>query len=186
MNVEPFNLGEYMSVAKNSIAKILVSACLVGEHVRYDGGALACKDRILKNWQQEGRVLAFCPEVAAGLTVPRSPAEIIGEGDGTAVLQGLAKVINRDGRDVTQRFVIGAKKALEKVISQSIAFAVMKDGSPSCGSSYIYDGSFTGVSEAGKGVTVALFEENGVRVFSEHQMAEANSYLKRFTGKVGD
>lgn len=49
-----------------------------------------------------------------------------------------------------------------------------------------YDGSFTGVSEAGKGVTVALFEENGVRVFSEHQMAEANSYLKGFAGKVGD
>ena len=175
-----------MNKQSNNSAKILVSACLVGERVRYDGVALICKDRILESWQQEDRVLAFCPEVAAGLTVPRSPAEIIGEGDGTAVLQGLSKVINRDGRDVTQRFVIGAKKALEKVISQSIAFAVMKDGSPSCGSSYIYDGSFTGVSQAGKGVAVALFEENGVRVFSEHQMAEANSYLKRFTGKVGD
>ena len=175
-----------MNGQKNNRAKILVSACLVGERVRYDGMVLVCKDRILEYWQQEDRVLAFCPEVAAGLTVPRSPAEIIGEGDGTAVLQGLAKVINRDGKDVTQRFVIGAKKVLEQVISQSIAFAVMKDGSPSCGSSYIYDGSFTGVSEAGKGVTATLFEENGVRVFSEHHLAEANSYLKRFTEKAGD
>ena len=175
-----------MNVAKNNRAKILVSACLVGERVRYDGVALVCKNRILESWQQEGRVLAFCPEVAAGLTVPRSPAEIIGEGDGTAVLQGLAKVINRAGKEMTERFVIGARKALEQVISQRIAFAVMKDGSPSCGSSYIYDGSFTGVSEAGKGVTAAFLEENGVRVFSEHQMAEANSYLKRFAGKVGD
>jgi len=175
-----------MNIAKNNRAKILVSACLVGERVRYDGMVLVCKDRILEYWRQENRVLAFCPEVAAGLTVPRSPAEIIGEGDGTAVLQGLAKVINHDGKEMTERFVIGAQKALEQVISQSIALAVMKDGSPSCGSSYIYDGSFTGVSEAGKGVTAALLEENGVRVFSEHQMAEANSYLKRFAGKVGD
>lgn len=168
------------------MAKILVSACLVGEHVRYNGVVLVCKNRMLKSWQQEGRVLAFCPEVAAGLTVPRSPAEIIGEGDGTAVLQGLAEVINRDGKKMTARFVIGAQKALEQVISQRITLAVMKDGSPSCGSSYIYDGSFTGVSEAGKGVTAALFEKNGVRVFNEHQMAEAHSYLNRFTGKVGD
>jgi len=168
-----------MKVAKKSRAKILVSACLVGERVRYDGMALVCKNRILESWRQEGRVLAFCPEVAAGLTVPRSPAEIIGEGDGTAVLRRLAKVINRDGKDMTERFVIGAQKALEQVISQSIAFAVMKDGSPSCASSYIYDGSFTGVSEAGKGVTAALFEENDIRVFNEHQMAEAAAYLTR-------
>jgi uncharacterized protein YbbK (DUF523 family) len=168
-----------MNGQKNSRAKILVSACLVGECVRYDGMVLVCKDRILEYWQQEDRVLAFCPEVAAGLTVPRSPAEIVGEGDGTAVLQGLAKVINRNGKEMTKRFVIGAQKAFEQVMSQSIALAVMKDGSPSCGSSYIYDGSFTGVSEAGKGVTAALFEENGVRVFSEHQMAEAAAYLTR-------
>jgi uncharacterized protein YbbK (DUF523 family) len=168
-----------MNGQKNSKAKILVSACLVGERVRYDGMVLVCKDRILEYWQQEHRVLAFCPEVAAGLTVPRSPAEIVGEGDGTAVLQGLAKVINRNGKEMTERFVIGAQKAFEQVMSQSIALAVMKDGSPSCGSSYIYDGSFTGVSEAGKGVTAALFEENGVRVFSEHQMAEAAAYLTR-------
>lgn len=168
-----------MSVAKNSSAKILVSACLVGERVRYDGMVLVCKDRLLEYWQQEDRVLAFCPEVAAGLTVPRSPAEIIGEGDGTAVLQGFAKVINRDGKEMTERFVIGAKKALEQVKSQSIAFAVLKDGSPSCGSSYIYDGSFTGVSEAGKGVTAAFLEANGIRVFSEHQMAEAAACLTR-------
>lgn len=168
-----------MNVAKNSRAKILVSACLVGERVRYDGMVLVCKDRLLEYWQREDRVLAFCPEVAAGLTVPRSPAEIVGEGDGTAVLRGFAKVINRDGKEMTERFVIGAQKALEQVISQSIAFAVMKDGSPSCGSSYIYDGSFTGVPEAGKGVTAAFLEENGVRVFSEHQMAEAAACLTR-------
>ncbi|MBC8432291.1 MAG: DUF523 domain-containing protein [Desulfobacterales bacterium] len=168
-----------MNGQKKSRAKILVSACLVGERVRYDGMALVCKDRILEYWQQEDRVLAFCPEVAAGLAVPRSPAEIIGEGDGTAVLQGLAKVINRDGKEMTEQFVIGARKALEQVMAQSIALAVLKDGSPSCGSSYIYDGSFTGVSEAGKGVTAALFEENGIRVFNEHQMAEAAAYLTR-------
>lgn len=70
--------------------RVLVSACLLGQPVRYDGGTVVTEGGILARWQMEGRVIPVCPEMAGGLPVPRPPAEIHGEGGGAAVLRGAA------------------------------------------------------------------------------------------------
>jgi uncharacterized protein YbbK (DUF523 family) len=157
--------------------KILVSACLVGERVRYNGVAMEFDNQILKYWRNNVLVVAICPEVAGGLPVPRPSSEISG-GDGCQVLNGLKKVINANEQDVTQYFLEGAQKTLLLARFHKIKLAILKEGSPSCGSSYIYDGSFSKIKKLGKGVTAALLEQNDIRVFSEHEISKAEEYLK--------
>jgi uncharacterized protein YbbK (DUF523 family) len=159
--------------------KLLVSSCLLGERVRYNGIVKHFEHHALKAWNRQGRIVAVCPEVAAGLSVPRPSSEIKG-GDGSQVLNGHKKVINVNGKDVTEYFLEGAQKALELAESFGIRIAILKEGSPSCGSSYIYDGSFTRIKKPGKGVTAALFKEYGIRVFSEREIQEAEKYLTLF------
>ena len=93
---------------ERSMQKILVSRCLLGHRVRYDGGAHGPFD-LLQQWLDEGRVVALCPEVAGGLPTPRPPAEIPG-GQGSAVLDGQLPVLTIDGEDVTAAFVDGAEQ----------------------------------------------------------------------------
>ncbi len=157
--------------------KILISACLMGERVRYDGSAGAYQNIFLQKWQAEGRLLNFCPEVAGGLPVPRSRAEIIG-GDGFSVVQGYAKVKTINGRDVTRFYLAGAQKALTAVDKHGIRLAVMKEKSPSCGSVFVHDGRFSGRLIKGRGVAAALLEKKGIRVFGESQIDEAMVYLE--------
>ena len=157
--------------------KMLVSACLVGERVRYNGIVKNFESHVLKSWNHQGWVVAICPEVAGGLPVPRPSSEISGS-DGNQVLTGRQKVVNIKGQDVTKYFLDGAQKALELAGSLGIRLAILKEGSPSCGSGYIHDGSFSGIKKPGKGVTAALLEENGIRVFSEREILEAEKYLK--------
>jgi len=111
--------------------------------------------------------------------VPRPAAEITQGAGGAKVLQGLAKVMDTDGRDVSAAFLAGARQALQLARQHGIRVAVLKQGSPSCGSGYIYDGTFTGVKTAGQGVTAALLESAGIKVFSEHQLAEADAMLSQ-------
>nr|BFD45088.1 DUF523 domain-containing protein [Pseudomonas sp. FFPRI_1] len=155
--------------------KILVSRCLLGHRVRYDGGASGPFAQ-LASWQQEGRVVALCPEVAGGLPTPRAAAEIPG-GQGVDVLEGKAPVLTRDGEDVSGEFLCGARQALELVEKHGIRIAVLKANSPSCGNLLTYDGTFSGVRVQGEGVTAALLRRHGVRVFSELQLAEAAAAL---------
>ncbi|WDH35124.1 DUF523 domain-containing protein [Pseudomonas chlororaphis] len=155
--------------------KILVSRCLLGHRVRYDGGASGPFDQ-LANWQAEGRVVALCPEVAGGLPTPRAAAEIPG-GQGGEVLDGLAQVITTEGEDVSAEFLSGARQALELVREHGIRIAVLKANSPSCGNLLTYDGSFRGVKVSGEGVTAALLKRAGVQVFSELELAEAAAAL---------
>jgi uncharacterized protein YbbK (DUF523 family) len=155
---------------------VLVSACLLGERVRYDGRDAASPSAILTRWGREGRIVIFCPEVSGGLGVPRPAAEIRG-GDGDAVLDGRATVVSVDGRSVTDAFLRGARLALEAARLATARAAVLKDGSPSCGSGRIYDGSFGGVARPGPGVTAALLARSGVRVFSEREIDAADRYL---------
>jgi len=157
--------------------KMLVSACLVGERVRYNGIVKNFESHVLASWNRRGWVVAICPEVAGGLSVPRPSSEISGS-DGNQVLNGHKKVINIKGQDVTKYFLDGAQKALELASLLGIRLAILKEGSPSCGSNYIYDGSFSGIKKPGRGVTAALLEENGIRVFSEREILEAENYLK--------
>jgi uncharacterized protein YbbK (DUF523 family) len=151
--------------------KILVSRCLLGHRVRYDGGASGPFD-LLEQWIGEGRVVPLCPEVAGGLPTPRAAAEIPG-GQGGEVLDGTAAVITTDGEDVSAQFLEGARQALELVQKHGIRVAVLKANSPSCGNLLTYDGTFSGVKVSGEGVTAALLKRHGVRVFSELELAEA-------------
>ena len=157
--------------------KVLVSTCLIGENVRYNGQLKQYDSRMLADWKLRGRLVPFCPEVAGGLPVPRPCSEISGL-DGSTVLHGYARVMNIKGKDVTQCFLTGAQKALELARLHKIKLAVLKDGSPSCGSTYIYDGSFSGIKKPGKGITTVLLEENSIRVFSEREIPKAVEYLK--------
>jgi uncharacterized protein YbbK (DUF523 family) len=125
----------------------------------------------------EGRLVAACPETAAGLPVPRSPAEIAG-GDGTSVLKGETYVGDSTGVDVTALFLRGARATLEMAIAHGARLAVLKDGSPSCGSTYIHDGTFRGQRSQGHGVTTAVLRQGGIRVFNERQLEEAAAYLE--------
>lgn len=148
---------------------ILVSACLAGIEVRYDGGhCLADKVRMLV---EKGQGVTVCPEVLGGLTTPRDPAEIIG-GNGEDVLDGKAKVIDITGKDVTENFMKGAYMALEKAKKLNATLVVLKENSPSCGSSMIYDGSFTGKKTPGLGVTAALLKRHDIQVISDEKFLE--------------
>ncbi|TDC99810.1 DUF523 domain-containing protein [Nonomuraea deserti] len=158
--------------------RILVSACLMGRKVRYDGGAKTSSDALLATWRAEGRLVPFCPEVEGGLPVPRPAAEIEGGAGGAAVLSGAARVLAADGSDVTAAFLSGARSALALARSSGIRMAVLKEGSPSCGGLSIYDGTFQGRRTPGQGVTTALLELDGIRVFGEGRLDDAAAYLR--------
>lgn len=151
--------------------KILISACLMGEPVRYDGKGKRLADDLIDRWKAEGRLVVFCPELAGGFQVPRPPAEIARGADGDAVLSGDAAVIEIGGADVTGQFLAGAARALALAREKGCAFALLIDGSPSCGSGFIYDGSFSGRSNAGRGVTAALLARHGIEVFAPADIA---------------
>ncbi|WP_018915912.1 DUF523 domain-containing protein [Vreelandella zhanjiangensis] len=156
--------------------KVLVSACLLGRKVRYDGHAVSVSESILDQWRAEGRVISVCPEVDAGMSIPRAPAEIFA-GDGYGVWAEAAAVVEASGSDVTDYFKKGAQLALALCQKHNIRVAVLTENSPSCGSSAIYDGSFTGRKIAGAGVTAALLRDNGIEVFSQYTIESANNVL---------
>jgi uncharacterized protein YbbK (DUF523 family) len=150
--------------------KVLVSACLLGAPVRYNGTDKKTNHPVLQRWIEEGRVVSVCPEVLGGLGTPRPPAEIV-------VIEGLRRVRANTGRDVTAEFEQGAADALNTARRHNARIAILKEGSPSCGSSYIYDGTFTGTRVESEGVTAALLRANGIRVFSELELDAAATYL---------
>jgi uncharacterized protein YbbK (DUF523 family) len=162
-----------------SMQKILVSACLLGYMVRYDGLVLPALKRLTDAFGPIADMIPFCPEVAGGLPVPRNPAEISGK-DGFNVLNGEATVKNKSGDDVTLFYLNGAAKALETAIKNNIKMAVLKEKSPSCGNSLIYDGTFAKTLKSGKGVTAALFERNEIRVFNEKEIEKAIEFIESY------
>lgn len=148
---------------------LLVSACLLGEPVRYDGQSKAVSG--IRALEMHHQIFSFCPEVASGLPVPRPPAEI--KGDALVILNREADgVYTGDGRDVTEAFRRGAQQALDFCREHDIQVAVLKERSPSCGVHQIYDGSHQGRIIAGQGLTAALLREHGIRVFSEEDYTQ--------------
>ncbi|MCL6625713.1 DUF523 domain-containing protein [Alicyclobacillus shizuokensis] len=144
----------------------VVSACLAGCKCRYDHRAATRQD--IEAWVQSGDAIPVCPEQMGGLPTPRNPAEIVG-GDGFDVLDGRAKVMDSQGNDVTDEFIRGAREALRIAQMVQAKEAVLKAKSPSCGSTRIYDGSFSGKTKDGVGVTAALFIRNGISVSQEEE-----------------
>ncbi|MEI4830155.1 DUF523 domain-containing protein [Bacillus sp. FJAT-53711] len=143
---------------------IVISACLAGIACRYDGN-----DNLVAKIQElldKEETILICPEVLGGLPTPRTPAEIVG-GNGDDVLNGTAKVIDQNGNDVTEIFIAGAYEALHQIKDLNPEYIILKERSPSCGSSVIYTGEFNGQKQDGYGVTTALFRRHGFTVISE-------------------
>ncbi len=139
--------------------KILISACLTGENVKYNGknNKIDFLDELSKRYI----LIPFCPEVEGGLPTPRPPAEIISKNPLT--------IINKEGKKVTKFFQIGAKKALKLCKNQKIKKALLKENSPSCGKNYIYNGYFNHTLKKGSGVITTLFIKNTIEVFTEKE-----------------
>lgn len=150
----------------------------MGELCRYDGKQKKLDHHLIRKWETQGRLVPFCPEVAGGLKIPRPPAQIV-NADGLGVLENKARVQTSSGEDVTQAFVTGALLSLELTRAHGIKIAILKAKSPSCGSDYIYDGTFENRLVPGIGVTTAVFRGNGVDVFSELEIQEVSIRLKR-------
>lgn len=151
--------------------KILVSACLLGYKVRYDNGDVPCLDARFLKWYEEGRFVHICPEVVGGLPTPRPDAQRQGD-----------RVVTGGGADVTEQFLKGAQATLKLATEHQVALAIMKQDSPSCGSQYIYDGSFTDAKALGEGTTTELLRQNGFKVFGEDQLDEVEKELARIEG----
>jgi uncharacterized protein YbbK (DUF523 family) len=144
------------------LKKILVSACLCGEPCRYDGKAVPCDDPTFLKWLEEGRFVQVCPEVLAGLGVPRGESQRRGD-----------RVVTIEGKDVTEAFFVGASKTLELAKEEEVAFCILKQRSPSCGSSIIHDGTFSGIKIPGQGVATEILRNAGYTVLGEDQMEQA-------------
>ena len=139
--------------------KILVSACLYGKCTKYDGGNNLLKHPLFLKWKNMGELIPVCPEVMGGLSTPRPCSEIRGD-----------RVVNSEGADVTENFLEGARKSLEIAKENNVVFAILKEGSPSCGCKKICDGTFTGNKISGMGITARLLTESGIVVFDENDM----------------
>lgn len=136
---------------------IAVSACLLGENCKYNGGnnrnnaVIALKDKY--------RLIPICPEMLGGLPCPRDPSERVGK-----------RVMSCSGKDVTASYIAGAAAALKIAQNEGCVAAVLKQNSPSCGTKQIYDGTFSGHKIDGMGVTAALFRQNGIPVTDENDL----------------
>lgn len=154
------------------INKILVSACLMGLKVRYDGSEKAQMIDQLRRWQEEQRLVIHCPELAAGLPTPRPPAEIVSGDNKTQ-----DRIIEITGKDVTEHYQLGAWLALRTAQDAGCTAALLTDGSPTCGSQFIYDSSFSGRRKSGMGVAASLLSAHGIAVFSEHNLADLIAWI---------
>lgn len=138
--------------------KILISSCFLGQPVRYNGKVKALIHPLIRQWQQQGRFIAVCPEVAGGLPIPRPPAEIMLNSE---------QVITCENQDVSENFRRGAHIALGLCQKYQLRFALLKESSPSCGSTTIYDGTFSDKKISGQGLTARLLSQHGIAIFSE-------------------
>lgn len=138
--------------------------------MRYHGGDARLEHPILQRWQDEGRLVPLCPEETGGLATPRPAAEITPTPEGRRVLTAA-------GQDLTGAFERGAEAAANACAANGIRIAILKDGSPSCGSRSICDGTFSGRRLDGEGVTAERLRTAGVRIFSESEIDLAAAYL---------
>lgn len=150
--------------------KILISSCLMGQPVRYDGAAKPVANSHLTRWLAEGRLISFCPEIAGGFAVPRLPAEIEPNATAQDVLAGNARILDSGGTDVTAGFITGAEAALAAARNSDCTHAILTDGSPSCGSGFVYSGNFDGVKRRGLGVTAEILARNGICVWHQGEI----------------
>lgn len=139
--------------------KLLISACFCGKNTKYNGGNNLLPT--LEKLKERYELILVCPEVMGGLQTPRDPSEIQGE-----------QVFSNKGKDVTEEYLTGARKALEVAMTHQIHKALLKESSPSCGSHFIFDGTFSGKKIRGEGMTVRLLKKYNIQIYSENQIEE--------------
>lgn len=144
--------------------KILVSACLLGENCKYNGGNN--KNEKVISLAEKHTLIPICPECFAGLPIPRVPSEIKN-----------GKVFSRDGKDLTDKFKDGAEKALYVAEESGCQIAILKERSPSCGFGAIYDGSFTGKTVSGNGIAAQLLYDSGITILGESKADKIEDYI---------
>lgn len=137
--------------------KILISACLVGDKVKYDGRSNY--NEKIKLLLEKYELVPFCPEVEGGLPTPRKPSERVKD-----------RVKMENGKDVTKYYEKGAELALNICLYLGIKIAILKENSPSCGTHKIYDGSFSHKLIDGQGYTTELLKRKGIKVLSEDEI----------------
>ena len=151
--------------------KILISACLVGDNTRFDGGN--CRNELVSELNQYYDLVPFCPEMEGGLPVPREPGEIFHDA-----------VKTKKGKDITRFYNSGAEKALALCSFLGIKIAVLKENSPSCGVHHIYNGHFNSTTIVGSGITTSLLKSKGIRVISEEELPTFLEDCKEKAGKT--
>jgi len=139
--------------------KIIISSCLLGNNCKYNG--LNNYNSLVEELKKYYELIPICPEVFGGLNIPRDPSEIKGD-----------KVISINNKDVTKEFYLGANIALDIAKKNNIKIAILKEGSPSCGNNYIYDGTFTKTKINGSGITARLFKDNNIKIYTENEIDE--------------
>lgn len=150
--------------------KILISACLIGDKVRYDGKGK--RTPYLEELLEHFELVPFCPEMEGGLKAPRERSEIVED-----------KVLSESGRDVTHQFETGAEKAYNICLYLGIRYAILTENSPSCGSTQIYDGRFKGKLINGEGITTRYLRAKGIKVISETKIGEFLERIKNNENK---
>ncbi|WP_418290938.1 2-thiouracil desulfurase family protein [Massilicoli timonensis] len=153
-----FELDDQYDHSKPPI-RYVVSSCLMGEPCKYNGKSNA-NETIIQFLQGKDYV-CVCPEQLGGLPTPRPCAEIR---DG--------KIINENKEDVSAAYLFGAQEALRIANEHEANVAIMQARSPSCGKGEIYDGTFSKKLIAGSGLTVRLFERNGIYVWNSDRFVE--------------
>ena len=137
--------------------KLLISACILGINCKYNGKNNY--NPLVEKLKERYILIPICPEEMGGLSTPRNPSEILND-----------KVISSAGDDVTNNFFDGANKALDIAKKENISKALLKEGSPSCGSNYIYDGTFTKTKINGMGITARLLKNNNIKIYTEDEI----------------
>ena len=156
--------------SREVLTMYLISACLCGVNCKYNGANNyneKCNELFIS-----GKAVLICPEQLGGLTTPRIPSEL--QANAKDVIEGNGKVITNEGLDVTREFIKGAKEVVEIAKKLPISAAILKEGSPSCGVNFVYDGSFNGNKVKGKGITAEMLNEIGIKTLSEKDL-EVNS-----------
>ncbi len=137
--------------------KILVSACLLGENCKYNGGNNYSP--ALAEFVKGQEVLALCPEMMAGLGCPRTPVEIVN-----------GAVTDRNGRNVDAPIREAVARAMELVREAGIDCAVLQSRSPTCGVKQVYDGTFSGTLRPGAGVFAQALLDAGIRLIDKEDL----------------
>ena len=138
---------------------ILVSACLLGENCKYNGGNNR-SERVLR-YIAGHEVIAVCPEMLGGLPCPRKPVEWVG-----------GRVLTRDGDDCTEAFRLGVERALALIADKHVDLAILQSRSPTCGVKQIYDGTFSGVKIDGQGALARALAERGIPLMDAEDVPE--------------